>query len=239
MTYVAAKWIRGLAIFAVVVGYPVLAHYSTTASTTSATQALGVAVALAPSLAILVWLGRRSLPGTWFFTAGLAVAMLLWALWPTLTQNFTWLYFIQHVGTNAALSLVFGQTLSAGQKPLISRLAESVRGQLSPVVARYTRQVTLAWTLFFSFVTLVSIVLFLFTPLETWSFFANFITLPLAIGFFTVEYLIRLVRLRHESGPGFLESIRAYWKVPAASEKTSVGGASSRKTQLDTPGSIH
>ena len=48
-----------------------------------------------------------------------------------------------------------------------------IHGAVTPAVARYTRQITLAWTLFFVAIAAVSTLLFATAPIVTWSTFAN------------------------------------------------------------------
>ena len=48
-----------------------------------------------------------------------------------------------------AHALFFGRTLFGGRVPLCTHFARMVRGELDPRVEHYTRQVTLAWTVYF------------------------------------------------------------------------------------------
>jgi uncharacterized membrane protein len=144
---------------------------------------------------------------------GAAMCVLLWGFWGTLERNIAWVYFIQHAGTNVMLAAVFGLTLVRGRQPLCTRLAEAVRGSVGPDVVRYTRQVTLAWTLFFVAISLVSMALFLSGSVGAWSVFANFLWLPLILLMFGAEYLVRLRRLPHLEHNGFMDGILAFWKT--------------------------
>ncbi len=144
------------------------------------------------------------------------VGVLLWGFWGGLERNFSWVYFIQHVGTNIMLAAVFGGTLARGRQALCTRFAEMVHGSLSPEEVRYSRQVTLAWTLFFLAISLVSSALFFFASIEIWSVFANFLTFPLVMLMFVVEYGIRLRKLPHQKKHSIMDGVLAYWKTPAA-----------------------
>ncbi len=208
-----ARW-GGLAVLAV--GYSVLAHYSAATSAATTLPSLGVAVSLAPALAILLGLTWRSSMRPAMLLVCAVVAGLLWGFWATLERNFSWVYFLQHAGTYAMLAAVFGATLARGRQPLCSRFAEVVHGSLAPELARYTRQVTLAWMLFFVAVSLASAMLFLFAPIESWSIFANFLSFPLILLMFVVEYLVRLRKLPHLERHNIMDGILAYWKTPAA-----------------------
>lgn len=207
-----AGGLRGAAIALGVLGYALLAYYSTTPQAARGLPMLGLATSLAPPIALLALLAwqssRRSLM---LLLCGLLIGSI-WHYRATLALHFDWIYLIQHAGTNALLAIGFGATLARGRQPLCSRLAEGVRGVLTPEVSRYTRQVTLAWTLFFVTVSALSCLLFVLAPLTVWSIFANFLTLPLVVLMFAVEYRIRLAKLPDERRYGFLKSVMAYWQ---------------------------
>jgi uncharacterized membrane protein len=132
-----------------------------------------------------------------------------------LERNFSWVYFIQHAGTYVMLAAVFGVTLGRGRQALCTRFAEAVHGSLAPEEIRYSRQVTLAWTLFLLAISLVSGVLFFFAGIEVWSIFANFLSFPLILLMFVVEYLVRLRKLPHQKKHSIMDGMLAYWKTPA------------------------
>jgi uncharacterized membrane protein len=213
------SWTRVVRWFAIatgVIAYPVLAHYSSTPSA-AAWPLLGVAVSLTPSLAILLWLAWRSPRRLTMLLLCAAVGMMLALSWGALQRNFGWVYFLQHVGTNVMLAAVFGATLVRGRQPLVTKLAEAVhRSSLAPEVLRYTRQVTWAWTVFFLAMSLTSMVLFSCASMEVWSVFANFLSLPLIVLMFALEYAIRLRMLPHLERHSIMDGVRAFWKRPAA-----------------------
>ncbi|MGE5028108.1 MAG: hypothetical protein ACM3JK_06510, partial [Betaproteobacteria bacterium] len=151
------------------------------------------------------------------------VAGLLWGFWGALERNFNWVYLLQHAGTYAVLAAVFGVTLARGRQPLCTRFAEAVHGSLAPDVVRYTRQVTLAWVLFFVTVSLASCALFFLASIGVWSIFANFLSFPLILLMFVAEYLVRLRKLPHLEKHSIKDGIVAFWKTPGA-----LAGSSSR-----------
>ena len=208
--------IRWIVIVAVAIAYPVLAHYSAVSPAAAAVPALGVTVSLAPMLALLLWLTWRShrKPVMLLLCAG--VAALLWAFWGTLERNFGWVYFLQHAGTYAMLAAAFGTTLTNGREALCTRFAAMVHGNLTAEEVRYSRQVTLAWTLFLLAISLVSCALFFMASIEIWSLFANFLSFPLIVLMFAIEYAVRLRKLPHQKQHSILDGVRAYWLSPAA-----------------------
>lgn len=204
-------------IAAGIVAYAVLAHFSTATSAATTLPSLGVAVSLLPALLILLMLTWRSSRRWAMVLVCAGTGALLWGFWGALEHNFSWVYFLQHAGTNVMLAAVFGLTLARGQKALCTRFAETVhRVSLPPEAVRYTRQITLAWTLFFLAMSLTSGILFFFFSIQVWSVFANFLTLPLVLLMFAVEYGVRLRKLPHLEKHGILEGMRAFWNRPGA-----------------------
>ncbi|MBK6400953.1 MAG: hypothetical protein IPN12_03945 [Rhodocyclaceae bacterium] len=116
----------------------------------------------------------------------------------------------QHVGVNATLGFLFGRTLFAGRRPLVTVLAGLLHENPSPALLVYTRRVTVAWTWFFLALTVLSLLLFFFAPIELWSFFANILTLPLVALMFVVEYVVRKRVLPATERAGFLAAVQAY-----------------------------
>jgi uncharacterized membrane protein len=214
MSLTLAQTARWMGIAGLGAAYSALAHYSSATSAATTMPALGVSVSLAPSLAILLWLTWRSPRRLAMLAVCAGVAALLWMFWGALERNFNWVYFLQHAGTNLMLAAVFGATLARDRQALVTRFAEAVHGSLTPEVVRYTRQVTWAWMLFFLVVSLISSVLFLFVGIEAWSIFANFLSFPLIVLMFVVEYGVRLRRLPNLEKHSFMDGIRA-WKASA------------------------
>ena len=126
-----------------------------------------------------------------------------------------WVYLLQHAGTNAGLALLFGLSLQSAKGALVTRMARVVHGggPLPDAVERYTRSVTLAWTLFFVLMTMISIGLFAFGDPVWWSVFVNFLSWPLTLLMFLLEYLVRRLRLKNFEHKSIWEGIRAYSKM--------------------------
>lgn len=101
------------------------------------------------------------------------------------------LYLAEHVAIHLFLAFTFGMTLRRGARPLIARLAERVHDGLTPAMERYTRKVTLAWTVYFCAMAALSIAIHALAPFKAWATFANLLT-PLAlIAMFIGEYTLR------------------------------------------------
>ncbi|MEO7056602.1 MAG: hypothetical protein ABI281_04200 [Caldimonas sp.] len=128
------------------------------------------------------------------------------------------LYLAQHVVIHALLGGVFGATLQSGREPLITTLARRVHGRLSPDMADYSRQVTVAWTAYFFAMAGISIGLYLLAPFDAWAVFANFVTPVAMVALFVGEYVMRY-RLHPE-----FERATLSQAVHAYSQRSARGG---------------
>lgn len=138
------------------------------------------------------------------------LALVAW-LWPQLRHNVPLLYYLQHLGIHVALGVLFGKSLLGPGDALITRLARRIFDhELSDRKVRYTRNVTLAWTLFFFTNALVSTLLFIWAPAATWSVHANLLTGPLVGAMFVIEHLWRMRVLPPHERPGIADIVRAY-----------------------------
>ena len=91
------------------------------------------------------------------------------------------LYVLQHAGMHLALGAAFASSLRVGARPMITAIASRVHlDGLTPAMQVYTRQVTVAWSLYFAGMASVSLALYLGAPWAWWSGFANIGT-PLAL----------------------------------------------------------
>jgi uncharacterized membrane protein len=201
-----------LGIAALLIGYPLLAHYT---NDSAHDRNLGALVAIAPLILIALLLAWRSPRRLVFLGVLVLLCIALWAGWAALGKHFGLVYWLQHVGMLLILFIAFGRTLIAGRQPLCTRFAQALHAAVTPQHEIYTRQVTLAWTLFFAAMALASSLLFFLAPLTTWSFFANFLTLPLVALMFIGEYWVRwrvLPEMRHMR---ILDAVRAFRNTPA------------------------
>jgi uncharacterized membrane protein len=205
------RWRRRLqlaAIVAFVGAYAGLSHYGNSVATT---HDLSVALAVCPVLAcglLLVW--RCAHPLAALPAAALA-ALLLRRYWPLLEQNFSVVYLMQECGFYGLMALGMGRTLRPHSVALCTQIADKLHGPLNAEEVLYTRRVTIAWTLFFAFVTAATLGLFMFAPLRIWSLFANFCVAPLVGLMFVAEYAVRLRVLPQTQRRGILAAVRVYF----------------------------
>lgn len=211
-----ARAARRLTVVVLVVAWAAAAHYTTALVDSSSWGAL---LGLAPFALVAAGFAWRSPRRTVLLTLLAAGAATLALVWPVLAQNVEWMYFVQHAGTNALLCIAFGRTLGNGRIPMCTRIAQLTHGRLSEALARYTRHVTVAWTLFFGVNAIASAALFAFGPIAAWSTFANLLAIPLVALMFAAEYAVRCVVLSREDRGSILDAVRAYRKSPG----TAVG----------------
>ena len=203
----ARRILRWLGIITLLIGYPLLAHYT---NESAHNGNLGALVALAPVILLVLVVVWRSPQRSVMLGVLLLACATLWAEWSALEQHFGLVYWLQYLGMQLVLFTTFARTLIAGRQPLCTRLAEAVHAPLTPQQEIYTRQVTVAWTLFFAAMALVSTLLFFLAPLTTWSVFANFLTLPLVVLMFIAEYWVRRWILPDMQHTHILDAIRAF-----------------------------
>jgi len=208
----ARRILPWLGIAVLVIGYPLLAHYT---NESAHSGNMGALVAVAPLVLIALALAWRS-PRRFIMLGVLVLLCIaLWAGWSALENHFGLVYWLQHVGMLLILFMTFGRTLIAGRQPLCTRFAKAVHVLVTPQHEIYARQVTVAWTLFFVAMALASTLLFFLAPLATWSVFANFLTLPLVALMFIVEYGVRRYRLPEMQHMHILDAVRAFRNTPA------------------------
>lgn len=214
MTWIP-PWVRSVAVAASMAAWAVAAHLGSAGrGDPDFNAALGVAP-IVVAIALLLWRVRQPL---WVAGGGLLLAGTLAWLWPSLRHNVALLYFIQHLGINLAFAALFGKTLVGPGEALITRFARIVHnGVLSERNLRYTRQVTLAWTLFFAINAALSALLYALAPPAVWSFYANLLTAPLVGLMFAAEHLVRMRVLPPEERPSIADVARV-WRQRAAAK---------------------
>lgn len=195
------------------VAFAILAHASLVEGVS---PSVGALLSLVPLAVVGAWLAR---PGRHPVAAILAVALAavgLWWGWGTLQRHFSDLFFVEHAGVNLLLAITFGRTLGAGREPLCTRFATLLHGPLPDDVRRYTRGVTVAWTVFFVALFAASCTLYLGGFLSAWSLLANILSPVLIAAMFGIEYAVRLRALPHWERAGILSGIRAFSRHFAA-----------------------
>ncbi|HXN11203.1 MAG TPA: hypothetical protein VN859_08160 [Steroidobacteraceae bacterium] len=188
--------------------YALLAHFS---NANPSLRALGASLAVAP-LVLAAWFAAGRAPHPLLTTALLAalVSALLLQFWQQIERNYPLMYLLQQQGAYLLLAVAFGRSLMPGQTALCSRWADLLHGPLPPAVQRYSRNVTIAWTMFFLGSGTLNLLLFTIAPLPVWSLFANFASPALALLLFLGEYSLRFLVLPPRHRVSIAAMVRAY-----------------------------
>ena len=195
------------------VAYVLGCHWLMTSAPDSRWNALLV---VGPMLGLVALFAARRGQRLLAALAGLVLAGLLLQAWQGGGLAPANLYLAQHVAIHVSLAALFGLTLRAGQEPLVTALARRVHGGLTPDMEAYSRKVTIAWSIYFVLMAMVSIGLFFLAPFPAWAVFANLLT-PLALLLmFVGEFLLRY-RLHPEfERATFASALNAYARREAA-----------------------
>ena len=201
------RTLRIIAVGVLLVAYTCLSHYCNIRGA----HRLGAVLALAPPVAFLVTVLRHTVSASVLLLAAALGALLLYDAWPILEKNFSVVYLLQECGMYGLLAVGFGRSLRAGDVALCTRLADKLHGPLNAAEILYTRQVTLAWTLFFTLMGVTIAVLYVTAPRAVWSAFVNFVATPLIVAMFAAEYLVRGRVLPHTERRGIWATMRVYF----------------------------
>jgi len=200
--------------------YPLLVH---AAVVTCSPMLTALSLGWLLALMLLPALARRNLLA--WVAACIAAAALAWLS----HQPWLWLpLYAPSVLADLFAAWLFGHTLAAGRVPLIERLVRLLHPpeeQLLPGVPEYAHRLTLAWSVLFVALALISLLLACvaqpsgvllllgvappFTvPQQWWSLFANFIEYLIAAGFFAVEYVYRRHRFPQQPYVNMVDFVR-------------------------------
>ncbi len=199
------------------IAYPVLLHLYLRGEGGSDADLL---LAILPLLTLLGWFAWRATPPRWRLLVPLA--FLLLAYWMTAGHERFGAIALSgsaHAALNLFLMGFFGRTLLPGREALITQITRRVNGGVQPDIARYTRHVTLAWTVYFGAQVMLSLLLYLFAPLMVWLTFINLMGWPLLVVMFGLEYLWRITRYPHHPRTSIRKAFEVYARDFAATRK--------------------
>jgi uncharacterized membrane protein len=114
-----------------------------------------------------------------------------------------------HAAAYVCLLIWFGFSLRLGHEPAITGFARRIRQTMPETVVRYTRQVTIAWCIFFAAQLLVSVLLLLLAPLTVWRDFVSVLNLPLVAVMMLAEFGYRQIRFRYEPHTSLFDTLSA------------------------------
>jgi len=203
--------------------YVLGSHWLMTRAHESPWDVVGVLAPMLVAIAVGAWRGGQHALA---LAAGGIVAVLCLQAVFDVGVSAQALYVAQHVGIHLFLAVLFGSTLRAGHKPLITTLAERVHHVFTPAMVVYTRKVTLAWTAYFVVMAAVSLLLYAFAPFDAWALFANLLTPLAVVTMFACEYVLRY-RLHPEfERTSVADAVRSYMQgteaIAPAAERDAV-----------------
>jgi uncharacterized membrane protein len=203
------KILRGLSVTVIIVFYAVLVHHVNASGLASA---FGAALALTPIFLLVISYAWN----TALRLAGVAALLIFcgasWFAWPFVRQHTGLVFWMQDISLMLVLLITFARTLFQGRKPLCVHFAEMINhGTLHPAHESYARKVTVAWVIFFAVIIITSTLLYFLAPLVIWSFFVNFLTLPLVALMFIVEFMVRRYVLIDLPSGDMLDAVHAYF----------------------------
>ncbi len=204
------------------IAYPVLLHAYILKEEVEMWQLMCV---FAPMLAGVAWVTLRMVDKIWWPVVAAAFAAGIYFI---VTGDHGRIGLLAVNGlSSAALNLfllwLFGRTLMRGNEPLISQISRHINGKLDPEVAGYTRNVTIAWCIFFALQVIISFLLYAYAPIAAWSFFINVMNLPLLMAMFVGEKAYRTARFPDHPKTSILKVIEVYAKNFAAPGKADSG----------------
>jgi uncharacterized membrane protein len=134
--------------------------------------------------------GRRQL--LWAALGGLMILVLIATLqdMPGLAK----IILLPPVLMNGLFLVVFGCTLLPGREPLITRFSRLEWDTMSDDLNRYTRRLTIGWTVLFALSLLAAVLFAVYADLATWSWFVNLGAPAVCLFYFLAEHLYRIRR---------------------------------------------
>jgi uncharacterized membrane protein len=199
-------WWKGCAVLACL-AFPLLAHLAVSGHLDGM---LRHALLVIPLLGLGFWaVTRPTTRGFWIFALAVT-GSAIYAVERIGGEGLAVAYGMPHAAAYFLLLCGFGRTLRRGGEPLITALARSIHGALTPEIEAYTRRVTLAWCLFFAAQLAGSLLLAAFAPLPAWSFFVNVLNIPLLALMFAGEYLYRVARYPDHPRASLASMLRAF-----------------------------
>jgi uncharacterized membrane protein len=210
----ALKVMRGIGIVLIIVAYATLVHH---VNTSGQPTMLGAVLALVPLLLITLTFALRVTSKILGISLILLFLIASWLALPLIAKHTASIFWLLDVGLMLILLVTFGKTLLPGHKALCVHFAEIINGGALPIDhERYAYNVTIAWVIFFALMILASSLLFFLTPLANWSFFVNFLTLPLVALMFIAEFMVRRQVLTDLPEGNVLDAVRAYLNSKSA-----------------------
>lgn len=191
-----------------IAGYALASFYTATQAAHTPWAPL---LALLPLTLATLLLVRKTLGNMAMVATALLLGYLLQRYLGHLQAHTPLIYYLQHLGIMCCGAIGFGMSLIPPNEALCTRFARYAHNELTPELQRYTRGATIAWTLFFVIMAVISTLLFTSPlPFSVWIAFDTLFTLPLVMLMFAAEYAVRCALLPKVAGQGVTSAYRAY-----------------------------
>ncbi len=175
------------------VAYPVIVWIGLTRLGTRAVSVIVLALVV-PMLAIRL---RKADRATFWSIVRVPIAILVLVVLGAITQDARFVLAMPVV-INLVLLATFGETLRAGQTPMIERFARLVETELSDDKRAHCRSWTQRWCIFFALNAAVALALGLFATPFMWAAYNGGIAYALIGVMFAIEYVSRKARFRDD-----------------------------------------
>jgi uncharacterized membrane protein len=175
-----------------------------------------------PLVALAGWILLRSRNKPLWLAALLAAGMVIYLMEHRERLGLAAVSGMSHAAAYLFLLWYFGRTLARGREPIITRFARSVHGTLQPGMELFTRNLTIAWCIFFAAQLIASALLFAFAPLDAWSAFINLLNLPLLALMFVGQLTYKRFRYPEFPRASIMQAVQAFTKDAPLSRSAEV-----------------
>ncbi len=200
-------WKVALFLF-IFIGYQVLTYVDISTKNPGVLVVISAFIPIMAGLLLISW--RTRYKAFWIFSVAIS-GMIIVRNSTTIAYYIGWICMVQRSAIFILLAFTFGLTLRSGHMPLISRIAEMLHGPLNMQQARYTRKVTVAWTLFFLALTMVLFLMFFILGEHVWVLFSGTASMVLIASMFIMEYAVRCRQIPISERSSMVEGIRTYF----------------------------
>jgi uncharacterized membrane protein len=187
-----------------VLAYPVIVWIGLSQMGPRAVSAMVLAL-LVPMLAIRL---RKADRATFWSIVRVPIAILALVVLGALTDDARFVLAMP-VAINLVLLATFGETLRAGQTPIIERFARLVDEDLSEEKQAHCRRWTVRWCAFFVLNAATALLLGLFATTLVWAAYTGGIAYALMGVMFAGEYLSRKARFREDAPRNAMDRLMA------------------------------
>lgn len=207
----AADVVLGIVNAIVVVAYPAAVWIGLTTLGTRAVSVLVLAM-LVPMLAIRL---RKADRATFWSIVRVPIAILALVVLGAVTEDARFVLAMPVV-INLVLLATFGETLRAGQTPIVERFARLVETDLSAEKQAHCRAWTQRWCAFFVVNAATALGLGLFASTFVWAAYTGGIAYALMGTMFAIEYVTRKAHFRDDVPRNAMDRLMAKVFPPVA-----------------------